>query len=216
MKRRRCPFPSEDTTPPVTKMYLVAFGPVVIRPALDKRASGLPPVEGRRGCRRRGAPPRQPATPMLKPWCSARSCSSRSACSAGLGGSAPPSGPARRGCRHRSRCAASTGRRSGSLGSRRCGIGAREKYSARPPSIDHHLDPARDRRPAPGSSGAAAVPTSSPPSTRAEAPGQRLTGQKGLVALDVDHHSNPPNSGRPPPPPPGRSRSGATDRSAPR
>ena len=39
------PFPREDTTPPVTKMYLVAFGPVVIRPALEKRASGLLPVE---------------------------------------------------------------------------------------------------------------------------------------------------------------------------
>src|SRR3954468_9644 len=39
------PFPSEDTTPPVTKMYLVAVEPV-ISPVLGKRASELPPVEG--------------------------------------------------------------------------------------------------------------------------------------------------------------------------
>src|SRR4051812_43345991 len=43
------PFPREDTTPPVTKMYLVAFG-VVIRPALGRCASGLPPAGDRRLC----------------------------------------------------------------------------------------------------------------------------------------------------------------------
>src|SRR5215204_4091615 len=41
------PFPREDTTPPVTKMYLVALGAVVMRPALGKCASGLLPVGGR-------------------------------------------------------------------------------------------------------------------------------------------------------------------------
>src|SRR3954454_12979275 len=51
------PFPREDTTPPVTKMYLVALGPVVIRPVLGKRASGLPPVANRPPYRCREAPP---------------------------------------------------------------------------------------------------------------------------------------------------------------
>src|SRR5918997_4396437 len=49
------PFPNEDTTPPVTKMYLVEFGLEVIRPALDKRASELPLVEDLRLCRHRAA-----------------------------------------------------------------------------------------------------------------------------------------------------------------
>src|SRR5918995_3929433 len=50
------PFPREDTTPPVTKMYLVEFGPVVIRPVLDRRASELPLVEDLRVCRCRETP----------------------------------------------------------------------------------------------------------------------------------------------------------------
>src|SRR5918997_1362970 len=50
------PFPREDTTPPVTKMYLVEFGPVVIRPVLDRRASELPLVEDPRVCRCRETP----------------------------------------------------------------------------------------------------------------------------------------------------------------
>src|SRR3979409_1573794 len=49
------PFPTEDTTPPVTKMYLVALGPVVIRPVLERRASGLQPVEDRPLCPHREA-----------------------------------------------------------------------------------------------------------------------------------------------------------------
>src|SRR6478752_8035176 len=50
------PFPREDTTPPVTKMYLVALGPVVIRPVLERRASGLRPVGDRPRCPPREAP----------------------------------------------------------------------------------------------------------------------------------------------------------------
>src|SRR6476661_8234521 len=45
------PFPREETTPPVTKMYLVALGVFVIRPALGKRASELPPAEDLPPCR---------------------------------------------------------------------------------------------------------------------------------------------------------------------
>src|SRR5215210_8877470 len=50
------PFPSEDTTPPVTKMYFVELGLVVIRPALDMRASELPPAEDPRWCQSQAAP----------------------------------------------------------------------------------------------------------------------------------------------------------------
>src|SRR5215218_4207716 len=63
------PFPREDTTPPVTKMYLVELGPVVIRPALDKRTSELPPAEDPLLC-----PPREvPARPAGSPQRSNRS-----------------------------------------------------------------------------------------------------------------------------------------------
>src|SRR5918992_1088626 len=57
------PFPSEDTTPPVTKMYLVELGPVVIRPAPDKRASELPLVEGPRACPHPAGPARLTVLP---------------------------------------------------------------------------------------------------------------------------------------------------------
>src|SRR3954469_11340809 len=50
------PFPREDTTPPVTKMYLVALGPVVIRPVLERCASGLRPVGDRPLCPHQEAP----------------------------------------------------------------------------------------------------------------------------------------------------------------
>src|SRR5918911_3488052 len=50
------PLPKEDTTPPVTKMYLVALGLLVIRPALGKRASELLPDEDLPLCRYRGEP----------------------------------------------------------------------------------------------------------------------------------------------------------------
>src|SRR3954462_7143277 len=51
------PFPREDTTPPGTKRYFVELGLCAISPALDKRASELPPAEDLRWYQSRAAPP---------------------------------------------------------------------------------------------------------------------------------------------------------------
>src|SRR6185312_14703776 len=66
------PFPKEDTTPPVTKMYLVALGPVVIRPVLERCASGLRPVGDPRLYRLRAAPAPAAARPQSSSRCARR------------------------------------------------------------------------------------------------------------------------------------------------
>src|SRR3954471_4742581 len=106
------PLPSEDTTPPVTKMYLVALVPV-ISPVLGKRASGLPPVEDLPLYLPRVTPAQSAAPPRCLYHCEARAAAP--AARPALPGSAAiqPSEPAQCGCRHRSRCAASTDRRWG-------------------------------------------------------------------------------------------------------
>src|SRR5512133_860863 len=60
------PLPREETTPPVTKMYLVALGVFVIRPALGKRASELPPAEDLPPCRCPETPG-DPGAPRRRP-----------------------------------------------------------------------------------------------------------------------------------------------------
>ena len=59
------PFPSEETTPPVTKMYLVAFGPVVIGLPLKCVPVGFRPSKVFGGIDARAGPARSSrATPM--------------------------------------------------------------------------------------------------------------------------------------------------------
>src|SRR6476620_7794935 len=80
------PFPREETTPPVTKMYLVALGVFVIRPALGKRASELPPAEDLLPCRCL----EKPGVPRALRQCSCRNTVRGVAPDAQLAPVAPP------------------------------------------------------------------------------------------------------------------------------
>ena len=91
MEAEASPLPSDETTPPVTKMYLVAK-PVplscsrIVRRHGQQRAHALQVLRRVDGDVRRRRRTARPGCVM--PCCSARSCSSPSACSSGDGGSA--------------------------------------------------------------------------------------------------------------------------------
>ena len=201
------PFPREETTPPVTKMYLVAFGPVVMRLTPEMRANGLPPVEGPPGVDARqgrlGQRGHADADAMVQ-----RAELFQPLGQLGRAGrQPPPSAPARRGCRRTRRGAGSRGRRPGRAD--RAGSGSRRARSTAPGPAASVTTLTRAGSPASaGSSGAAAVPTSSPapPAPRRPASASRV--RKGSSPWTFTTTSNAANSGRAPPRPPGRCRLG--------
>ena len=83
------PLPSDDTTPPVTKMNLVRFAVVRHRHLLSRsrppRMMAAAPAPGRAGVSTSIPTAAVSATLMRNPHSSARNCSSFSACSSGVG-----------------------------------------------------------------------------------------------------------------------------------
>ena len=219
------PLPREETTPPVTKMYLVGrrvrFASSGVRSPGPRRVTQAPfgPLARRRAC-----PPRPPPRPPAPRRCG---CPRRAAGAAPAAPAAParPSGSATQRAQRLAR-----GRRRGPRGAGRprrpapSGVGsrvaqprdggAREVERARRRPRVTTFTTAGLRHSSREAIGVATVPTSHPPScTSSQRRRQVLRPHERLVALHVhDARELAGTSAAPPPPPPGPSRRGARRR----